>query len=175
MQTRTKIVMSAAAIALVVLAPKVRAITPTLVQVVNNLSQWVPTASVDEPGRNPIEATLNITADDTSTEIYQVPDGFRLVIKQISALCLTQTPVVSGVILTTVGGTRYGGPFAMCPTAKMQSDPTLQESVGSIPVEYFADPGTRVLLGMISVNGFGATGACQATIAGYLVALVQPN
>ncbi len=174
MQFPTKKILAGVAllVALAVTAPKVKAVNPVLVQVANTLAQWVPTGSVDEAGRNPVQFTATVSENGTAVNPYIPPANFRLVIKNISARCYTQTPVVWGSLQVIMNGTAFGPVFAMTPTTYTSNGLLL--SVTSVPVQYYADPGTDVYVGFIGNGAWGAGGDCKAFISGYLVSLTAP-
>src|SRR5580698_1096452 len=87
--------------ALLALVPRIKAVSPTLVEVVNSLDEWIPTGSIDEPGRAPVLVQISVTQDATATPVYTVPAGKRLVIKEVTLSCTTLSPVVSGFVNTT--------------------------------------------------------------------------
>jgi hypothetical protein len=160
-------------VALAIFAPKVKAVNPVLVQVANTLAQWIPTGSIDEAGRNPVQFPAEVTVDSTAVNPYTPPANYRLVIKNISARCYTQTPVVWGSLQLTMNGTDFGPVFPMTQTTFTPTN-SFPLSIASVPVQYYADPGTPVYVGFISNGAWGEGGDCKAFISGYLVSLAAP-
>jgi hypothetical protein len=172
MQFRTKAITAGMVLvaALAVFVPKVKAVALTYVQVLNSLAQWVPTGNIDEPGRNPVEVHVGVTSPNVFISAYAVPANRRFVIQQISADCVTQTDVVLGSLHTTVNGADEVAFFSSPNQFNLGFN---QESVFSVPVHYYADPGTNVEVAVKALGAFN--GSCNITLAGYLVNLDPPQ
>lgn len=172
MKRYMKVAISAAALLalLALAAPKVKALTLTYVQVLNALSQWVPTGSVFEPGLNPV-MVANITSpinDNNEHAIYTVPEGKRLVVQHASATCQGAADFAVHTIEGAFNYTTWVTP----PFFNFQFGGS-SSTIFSAQITAYADPGTTVDVGFGALSG-QKLNSCTATIAGYLVSLNPP-
>jgi hypothetical protein len=179
MKLRTKTIAASLSLAaLLVLAPRIKAVSPTLVEVVNSLDEWIPTGSIDEPGRAPVLVQISVTQDATATPVYSVPAGKRLVIKEVTLSCTTLSPVVSGLVNTTVGSANVDTFFPITSGSVPFYQQSLVVTAGNALMQTYSDPQTRVELALQTAkilstgqSGFGPNGNCQGSLSGYLATL----
>jgi hypothetical protein len=178
-QLRNKVIVGGLALtAMLAVAPKIKAVSPTMVQVVNALDQWVPVGNVFEPGLNPVELVQQITQDGAAITAYTVPAGKRLVIRAVSMDCYnTSTPIVSGYVNSVpVNGAVTGFSYPMLPYSVALTNGTYHTTANAQVLQY-ADPQATVSVAVQSLaafnghTGLGVNGGCVATVSGYLVTL----
>jgi hypothetical protein len=182
MKSHYKKILGGAALLLILLAAgsqKVRALAGAPVQVVNLISQWIPMASVDEPGRVPwmSKANINSGANSGNVMFYTVPKNSRLVITFVSGTCQSARGLATAKVQTTLNGNSYASVLPGLTKVLVPGYGNTYQNVLSQPVMAYADPGTDVAFwveGNDLINyGIGSM-YCDATFAGYLVNLTQP-
>lgn len=191
MQLAKKLLMIAGAMALVAMASlavlpgAAHAATALLVNVVNSVTvanpqsrngevQPLVTTDIDGLWRQPYQdACVGGSAEGATgpnqftCQLSPVPSGERLVIQEVTALCLPQYDgEVDAVNLATslARGTRPSEPHQMVLVRQLATDGTLEASVVSETVHLYADSSGP------SVFTFraGTDGSCQAGVSGYL-------
>ena len=144
--------------------PNVNVTNSPTVQVGNTSSSPVLTRSVDNPGLQPFQISLQ--GPLTTPLGFAVPPGKTLVIEHFSVLC--QEPAASVVqtdfrLFTNVNGVESGYFFA--PTLLLTG--VLSELITNQATHIYANGGTLVTIGTGNLNPSGTN--CGVSVAGHLV------
>jgi hypothetical protein len=137
------------------------------------LAQYsAPVHDVDNGARQPVAFNISLNGADGTPNIggpaYQVPAGKRLVIEQITGRLSVDSPQWIEVRLGLTTGSSVI-------THYLRLDPPLLLNSGNnyyttLPVRYYGDPGTPVLVGLAR-SGITGIWAGTLTFSGYLVNL----
>jgi hypothetical protein len=138
------------------------------------LAQYsTPMHDVDNGARQPVQFNINLFGAEGSFNIngsaYQVPAGKRLVIEQITARVAVDSPQWIEVRLGLTAGSTTLAHY-------LRLDPPLALNGGNsyyttLPVRYYADPGTSVVVGLARSGGTTGSWNGSLTFSGYLVNL----
>jgi hypothetical protein len=132
-------------------------------------------SDIDNPARQPVQfnATVQFTAGNTLATVdspFLVPSGKRLVIETITGeIFVPQGQQIRPTLITTAAGN-----FAPNHTLVFNSKVTFgfQDIYrATLPVRFYADPGTSILLSIHRDSTTGNSGIAEITFSGYLVKL----
>lgn len=168
--------------ALVLLAPHcVEAAKPSEVIVINEPTEPVPTRDVDNPGRQPVQASkavpLGTLIGPDNFVLYKVPAGKRLVVEYFSSqvgidsaasvsryiLGITLNPSPSGT--STFGHfitPTYHSPCTICAG-------TTELFIASQPIRMYVDAGYTLYVNITFSGAVGDFGFAFFSVSGYLV------
>lgn len=132
-----------------------------------------PMHDVDNGARQPVQFQILLNGTDGSPSLgtnnaYQVPSGKRLVIEQITGRAGLPSPeIIEGKLTLTAAGLTIQHFLRFDPPLPLND---ASEYYTTLPVRFYADPGTFVGIG---VARFPTTGiwAATITVSGYLVNL----
>ena len=147
--------------------------TPS-VTVGNTLSQPVPTRSVDNPARQPVQRTGLViigTADQIEEQtLYTVPAGKRLVIEEASVRAQLFAGVSQAMVFLRSNGGGFGGHYVPL-TSVGALDGFGTVLVGTELLRGYADAGTAVDVSVTINTASGSGGRFEITLTGHLVDL----
>lgn len=131
-----------------------------------------PMRDVDNGARQPVQFVISLDGADGSTNIggtaYQVPAGKRLVIEQITGNVGLPSPQwVECKLGLTTGSVSQNHFLRFDPPLPLNGD---GQYYTTLPVRFYADPGTPVVFGLGRNASTGIWGA-RITVSGYLVNL----